>query len=150
MPDNDLRKRFWSKIAKTDSCWIWTGKKDEAGYGRIRIGLKAPMVHHVSYFLKIGEWLPFGYEPDHTCKNPSCVRWDYGHLEGILREEHLKRTNLTHPNKVKTQCKYGHSNWKFRLNGSRYCADCAPLRQKAQKLGIPMWLYMSERVGANA
>jgi len=119
-----LANRFWSKVRKTDTCWIWTGKQDKKGYGRIRVDKRMPMVHHVSYYLKNGEWIPFGYEPDHTCKNPFCVRWAHGHLEAIPRAEHLRRTALTHRNRVKTECNYGHSRWAFRKDGSRYCMDC--------------------------
>ena len=124
----NLPDRFWSKVVKTDSCWIWTGRTDLKGYGRIRVGSKMLMAHHISYLLKFGEWIPFGYEPDHTCKNPSCIRWSFGHLESIPREEHVRRTSLTHRNRVKTECKHGHSNWKFRKNGSRYCGECNRLR----------------------
>jgi hypothetical protein len=125
-----LIDRFWDKVHKTDSCWEFTGKQDYKGYGRIRVDRRTPMAHHVSYYLKTGEWIPFGYEPDHTCKNPSCVRWAHGHLEAIPREEHVRRTALTHPNRVKAHCKRGHSRWAFRPNGSRYCMDCNVLRVK--------------------
>ncbi len=124
----ELADRFWEKVIKTDSCWFWVGKSDNRGYGRIRVGDKMPMAHQVSYYLKFNEWIPLGYEPDHTCKEPSCVRWGFGHLEAITREEHLRRTSLTHRNRVKTECIRGHSNWRYRKNGSRYCIDCTHLR----------------------
>src|SRR5574337_1849567 len=123
-----LINRFWDKVVKTDSCWIWAGKCERKGYGRIRVGKRQLMAYHVAYYLKTGEWIPFGYDPDHTCKNPSCVRIGYGHIEIITKEEHVIRTSLTHRNRNKVECIRGHSRWAFRPNGSRYCMDCNNMR----------------------
>ncbi len=30
-----LQDRFWDKVVKTDTCWVWTGGKFELGYGKI-------------------------------------------------------------------------------------------------------------------
>lgn len=126
-----LADRFWEKVEIAGGCWIWTGRRSIDGYGRIKVSSKKELpAHHVSYFLKFDEWLPFDLDPDHTCKNPSCVRWGYGHLEAISKDEHKKRTALTHPNRVKTHCIRNHSRWGFRANGSRYCMDCNNLRAK--------------------
>ena len=141
-----LAERFWSKVYKTDSCWNWFGKQDERGYGRIRIGNTFMfMAYHVSYYLKTGEWIPFGYEPDHTCKNPSCIRWEYGHLECITREEHVRRTSLTHRNRNKKECKFGHSDWSVRPNGTRLCNQCNRDRYHARNLGLTLDEYYTER-----
>lgn len=136
-----MHERFWNKVYKTDSCWIFTGRRDTSGYGRMRIGPKMPMAHHISYYLKIGEWLPFDLEPDHTCKNPSCVRWAHGHLEAVSHNEHVKRTALTHRNKIKTVCKYNHDDWKILQNGKRFCNECNRGRYHARKLGISLEEY---------
>ena len=124
----DLSTRFWSKVDKTSDCWNWTGNKQEQGYGRIRIGKRFFAAHNVAYYLKFGEWQPIGYDPDHTCKNPSCVKWAYGHLESIPHELHVARTSLTHRNRGKTHCIRGHSRWALYKNGTRYCMDCNNLR----------------------
>jgi hypothetical protein len=137
----DISDRFWAKVEKTDSCWNFTGRKSEAGYGRFRVDLKLPQAHHVSYYLKTGEWLPLDLEPDHTCKNPSCVRWAHGHLEGISHEEHVKRTSLTHRNRNKIECKWGHSDWSFRPNGKRLCNQCNRDRYHARTLGMNLESY---------
>ena len=125
-----LKNRFWDKVVKTDSCWIWVGKEDIKGYGRIRVSEKQRMAYHVAYYLRIGEWVPFGYQPDHTCKNPSCVRIGYGHIEIIPIDEHVQRTSLTHPNRVKTHCVRGHDNWYVVKTGARRCRTCESLRNR--------------------
>ena len=28
-----LEQRFWSKVNKTDTCWLWVGYKNFGGYG---------------------------------------------------------------------------------------------------------------------
>lgn len=69
-----LEQKFWKKVKKTESCWIWTGKKNKLGYGVIvhgwpkRIYLKA---HRVSYLLHKQD--PKELFCCHTCDNPSCV-----------------------------------------------------------------------------
>lgn len=29
----DIEKRFWNKVNKTDSCYLWTGATNDLGYG---------------------------------------------------------------------------------------------------------------------
>src|ERR1035437_7925574 len=65
--------RFWNKVQKTDSCWIWSGTKTKSGYGQITMGKKHTVyAHRVSYEMHKGA-IPDGYYVCHTCDNPSCV-----------------------------------------------------------------------------
>ncbi|HEU5089071.1 MAG TPA: hypothetical protein VFT99_16560, partial [Roseiflexaceae bacterium] len=34
-PVRPLAERFWAKVRKTDTCWLWTAATDHNGYGRI-------------------------------------------------------------------------------------------------------------------
>ena len=76
-PARDDEVRFWEKVRKTDTCWIWMASLDHAGYGQFhrwdngrKVMRKA---HRVAYELKNGEC-----PPDmcvlHSCDNPKCVR----------------------------------------------------------------------------
>ena len=69
-----IEERFWSKVQKTDSCWIWTAGARN-GYGRIRFGTRIVMATHVSWFLATGCWPQ--NDVLHTCDNPPCVRPDH-------------------------------------------------------------------------
>jgi hypothetical protein len=69
-------ERFWSKVNKTESCWLWTGGKDKDGYGKIRIHGRDTRAHRVSLILAIGGIAP-GLFACHRCDNPSCVRPDH-------------------------------------------------------------------------
>lgn len=71
--------RFWSRVDKTDSCWLWTGTisrcTSRPTYGVIgRGGRGGPnsSAHRVSYELHFGP-IPDGMLVCHTCDNGLCV-----------------------------------------------------------------------------
>ena len=65
-----LTKKFWDKVEKTQSCWIWKGAKSSFGYGRFKINGKLYSPHRMI----IGEEnIPKGLFVCHKCDNPSCV-----------------------------------------------------------------------------
>lgn len=68
--------RYWMKVNKTPTCWLWTGAADKHGYGSIKHGKGTRKAHHISYELAYGE-IPPGMEVLHSCDNPSCVRPDH-------------------------------------------------------------------------
>lgn len=69
-----LEGRFWAKVQKTEGCWLWTGAKNEHGYGRIGLDHKAVQATHTSWFLAHGYWPRFLC---HSCDTPACVRPDH-------------------------------------------------------------------------
>ena len=79
--------RFWRKVEKTNSCWLWTAAKGEKGYGMFSVGgsrnpdgtRRNSMVaaHRFSFELVNGS-IPdhdsfHGYCVLHRCDNPACV-----------------------------------------------------------------------------
>jgi hypothetical protein len=66
-------ERFWTKVSKTDTCWIWTGSKGNQGYGQLRTGNRLERAHRISWTMHYGEPPP-GLDVLHRCDNPSCVR----------------------------------------------------------------------------
>lgn len=74
-----LSDRFWLKVQKTETCWIWTGARRPEGYGVIGggpRGSKTLRATHVSYELNVGP-IPAGQWVLHRCDNPRCVRPDH-------------------------------------------------------------------------
>lgn len=65
---NSLEKKFWDKVSKTSTCWLWTGAKVPYGYGQFAKGY----AHRYSYKLHKGE-IPIGLCILHKCDVPSCV-----------------------------------------------------------------------------
>ena len=60
------------KSGGPDSCWIWTGSRDKARYGRVVRGKKKFGVHRVAYEERNGP-IPNGILICHKCDNPPCL-----------------------------------------------------------------------------
>lgn len=76
-----FEERFWSKVSKTDGCWLWTAGKFHAGYGQFRLAGRTVKAHRIAYELTHGP-IPVGesYHDTcvcHTCDNKLCVRPDH-------------------------------------------------------------------------
>ena len=72
---SDIQK-FWRRVAKGDGCWLWTGGKNNLGYGRFYVRQVLWRAHRVAWILERGE-IPVGLWVLHHCDNPSCVRPDH-------------------------------------------------------------------------
>ena len=78
---------FWSKVQKTDTCWLWTGATHPDGYGNFGLEGQTPSAHRMAFFLMNGFWPPPDREIDHLCHIPACVRPD--HLRMVTRLENV-------------------------------------------------------------
>lgn len=68
--------RFWRKVNKTETCWLWTGYIEKRGYGRFGYNYKTIEAHRMSWIIANGE-IPEGMIICHECDNPSCVNPDH-------------------------------------------------------------------------
>lgn len=68
-------KRFWSKVHKTDTCWLWTAGRFRAGYGEFGLNRASLRAHRFSYLLKHGK--PAEPMCLHTCDVRACVNPDH-------------------------------------------------------------------------
>ena len=120
-----LEERFWSKVEKSDGCWLWTAATDTKGYGNFSVCGHATKAHRVAYELVVGP-IPTGLCIDHLCRTPTCV--NPAHLEPVTNEENIMRgVGFSARNKVKTHCPSGHpySGDNLLNRGSRRgCAAC--------------------------
>ena len=100
---DELVRRFMARVEVTDSCWFWTGLTQPwsnrpqptrrgalAGLFGVRVDGKSRKVraHRLAHEWWVGP-IPAGFEVDHLCFNPGCVRPD--HLEAVTREENTRR-----------------------------------------------------------
>ena len=72
---------FWDRVkAQTEvnenGCHIFTGCKDECGYGRIRQGQRLVRLHRAMYE-KIHGWIPKGKVIMHKCDVPACINIEH-------------------------------------------------------------------------
>ena len=135
-PDNTLVNLFRMKDRiqfLADGCWIWTGWKDQDGYGRMWVGGRYQLTHRVAYQSIIGP-IADGLQIDHLCRVRHCQNpW---HMEPVTHEENVMRGfGLPARNARKTHCKRGHplSGDNVRLgyfNGRkrRACRQCEKYR----------------------
>jgi len=68
--------RFWSRVDKTDGCWLWRpAPRTPNGYGSLRIQrnpVRYVLAHRFSYELHHGP-IPEGALVCHTCDVKRCV-----------------------------------------------------------------------------
>ena|SRR5665213_1639299 len=92
-PDKFLAS-LWRRINKTDTCWLWTGRRLQKGYGRMTLPegsrgeVREALAHRFMYEMLVGP-IPEGMHLDHLCRNTRCV--NPAHLEPITRADHARR-----------------------------------------------------------
>ena len=64
---------FFQRIGDAEECWLWSGAKNDKGYGQISIEGKVLYAHRVAYELVYGP-VDDDLEICHHCDNSSCVR----------------------------------------------------------------------------
>ena len=69
----DPLERFWSKVEKTESCWVWKGSYCPNGYGCFWVDGKNVSAHRFAYRIVVGRDLGSSMGC-HKCNNPKCVR----------------------------------------------------------------------------
>lgn len=83
-----VRQRFWAKVNKTETCWLWTGADDGGdGYGKFADGGIWHRAHRLSYKWHNGDLIP-GRVVLHSCDNPKCVRPE--HLSQGTQKENMQ------------------------------------------------------------
>lgn len=76
--DDVIRERFWSKVRRTDSCWLWTAANRGNGYGCMRVSRMLIDSHVLSWRIENnGSPLPPGMIVCHRCDVRGCVRPDH-------------------------------------------------------------------------
>jgi len=126
-------ERFWRQVQGGDvrTCWLWTGRPANAGYGKFVDGRKWHQAHRYAFECLIAE-IPDGLELDHLCRNRACVNpW---HMEPVPHYVNTRRAQLgerisesrSHP--VETHCANGHlrteANTYIPPKGSPRCRIC--------------------------
>lgn len=69
--------RFWSKVRRTDNCWIWTAKISPFGYGRFWDETQRETAAHKFAYIDTYGPIPEGLLVCHKCDVRHCVRPDH-------------------------------------------------------------------------
>jgi hypothetical protein len=67
-----LEERFWMKVNRSGSCWLWTAGTTVFGYGQFFIDGRLEGAHRVSWRLHFGN-IPDDLCVLHRCDVPACV-----------------------------------------------------------------------------
>lgn len=130
-------QRFWAKVNRTDSCWLWTGSLSN-GYGNCRFRGRTRGAHQVAYELRVGP-VPDGLQLDHLCRVRACV--NPAHLEAVTQQVNIFRgASPVAANAAKTHCANGHEftpeNTHHRAEGGRRCLTCQRAAMRRFKEGV--------------
>jgi len=146
---SDVQKRFWTKVDKTATCWLWTAAK-VGGYGRFRVQDKQVQAHRFAYETLVGP-IPEGLTIDHlrqVCGNRHCVKAiadDSGpaHLEVVTMKVNVLRGDGPSAKFARsTHCSEGHPLEQG--TRQRFCRPCRNryLRERGEErrraAGVPV------------
>lgn len=133
-------ERFWAKVNKDGPipngrpdlgpCWLWTGAKDQRGYGHLTSNGRTLQAHRHGYELTVGP-IPAKLVMDHLCRVVACVR--PSHLEPVTHATNLARGIGPIVTALRaaaiTHCPSGHpysfENTYVNPAGSRECRACS-------------------------
>lgn len=88
-------------------CWLWTGTRNDSGYGTLSWNGKTRLVHRLAYEASRGV-IPEGRHLDHLCRIRHCFNPE--HLEPKTPRGNVRSSPFTiaSRNAAKTHCSKGH------------------------------------------
>ena len=69
--------RFWSRVDKSPTCWIWKGARLMNGYGVVSLCGNRLTAHRASWFIAHGNIPPTDIYVCHKCDVKLCVNPDH-------------------------------------------------------------------------
>lgn len=130
-PREEWEGRFWDKVEKTETCWLWTSTVNSKGYAHFKLQNRQKTAHRLAYLLT-GASLSEELHLDHLCRNRRCVNPAHmepvSHRENILRGEGLAAVNAR---KETAMC--GHPFNEDIGKGHRRCRECYLKYQRAYR-----------------
>lgn len=94
-----MEAKLLHKIEKTTSCWNWTGRLDNGGYGRFSQGNGHWTKSHRAVYEFYKGPIPDGLIVRHMCNNRKCVNPDHLQL-GTQKDNVADMFRTNPPNRV--------------------------------------------------
>lgn len=119
----NLLKRLEAAIGPDRECWLWRGKLDAAGRGRIWVDGKLKLAHRAVWELKVGP-IPPGALLCHHCDNPTCVNPKHmyvGTPKSNVRDMMVRKRHWTDKDPARAKevaRRTGSANTHFRGSGN--------------------------------
>lgn len=134
-----IEKRFWDKVQKTPTCWLWTGSINVYGYGRFWLPEKQMTYPaHRFIFESISGMVFKDLDIHHICEVKHCVNPD--HLTVLTKADNVRSSGNT----KKTCCPRGHEYsgnnliiYRGRGWVERQCRICHYQRMRRKRSGLP-------------
>lgn len=122
-----IQERFEPFVERGVDCWLWNGRRDANGYGRLYFRGRHHYAHRLALELASGEPLTKGVVVMHTCDNPPCVN-----------PSHLRQGTVADNNRDRAT--KGRS-WKARLDRdpdavAAALRECGTVTSAAEVLGV--------------
>lgn len=131
--------RFWCKVEKTETCWLWTAGRNDDGYGLFWDGTATVRAHRWAYEALVGP-IPEGLHLDHLCRVRHCV--NPAHLDPVTNAVNAARgepgVHVREKAAAITHCPKGHeystANTRTYKTGagrtSRRCRTCGNVSRR--------------------
>ena len=135
-----VKVRFWGRVLKTPTCWIWQGARAGGRYPAFKLRGQQVDGHRLAY-----EWangpIPIGFHVLHTCDNPPCVNPAHLFLgtEGDNARDKERKGRGRYGKR--THCPAGHpydEKNTYIYRGWRHCWIC-------KRLAYARWRAKKER-----
>ena len=142
-PKPSREELFWSKVEKTDTCWLWTAGRcgRDRRYGKFGVGYpRAALAHRWSYENAYGP-IPAGMQVDHICRVTLCVRPDHLRL-ATNKQNHenvvAQRDSKTGVRGVYYDPRVGTYYVQVTHNGNRHCGRTYSSLDEAERAAIAL------------
>ena len=140
-------ERFWKKVDKSSSCWIWQAAKNRKGFGVAVIGGKQQQAHRIAWALEHGR-IPDGQFVRQSCRNPTCVNPEHLFLGHPSAERSAADTPvLPQPQEPAKEGKKPYSDFPLTLHNSGQW--CKQIRSRTHYFGREpneaLELYLNQR-----